>query len=79
MILAGQGGKCRGYLREARADIGCHGLSAAAVVFVAGVGLGDREAEVALTGRERITNHAEYLWWDRGSARYSSGLVRTAG
>jgi hypothetical protein len=49
------------------------------VVFVACVGLGDREAELALTGRERITDHAEYLCWDRGSARYSSGLVRMAG
>jgi hypothetical protein len=61
MILAGQGSQCGGYLGEACADVGGHGLSSAAVVFVAGVGLGCGEAEVALTGRERITNHAEYL------------------
>ena len=36
-------------------------MCATAAVFVPGVGLGDREAEVALTGRERITDHAEYL------------------
>src|SRR6266496_1043879 len=47
MILAGQGGQCRGYLGKARPDVGCHSLSAAAVIFVAGVGLGDRIAEVA--------------------------------
>jgi hypothetical protein len=61
MILTGQGGQCRCYLRKTCADVRCHGMSAAAVVFVAGVGLGGGEAEVALTGRERITNHAEYL------------------
>ena len=31
------------------------------------------------TGRERITDLAEYLCWIGGSARYSSGLVRMAG
>jgi hypothetical protein len=31
------------------------------VVLVPGVGLGGGEAEMALTGRERITDHAEYL------------------
>src|SRR2546421_2477473 len=31
------------------------------------------------TGRERITHHAEYLMGTPGPARYSSGLVRTAG
>ena len=61
MVLTGQGGQCGCYLGEASADVGCHGLSSSAVVLVAGVGLGGREAEVALTGRERITDHAEYL------------------
>ena len=61
MVLTGQGGQCRCYFGQAGADVGRHGLAAAAVVFVAGVGLGGGEAEVALTGRERITYHAEYL------------------
>jgi hypothetical protein len=46
---------------------------------MAGVRLRDGEIEAALTGRERITNHAEYLGWNPESARYSSGLVRTTG
>jgi len=36
-------------------------VAAAAAVGAAGVCLGDGVAEVPLTGRERITNHAEYL------------------
>jgi hypothetical protein len=46
---------------DAGADIGggCSGVASA--VGVARVGLGDRVAEAALTGRERITDHAEYL------------------
>jgi hypothetical protein len=61
MVLAGQGGQFCCYLGKACADVGGHGFAAAAVVFVSGVGLGGGEAEMALTGRERITNHAEYL------------------
>jgi hypothetical protein len=61
VIFTGQGGQGGRYLGKACADVGGHGFSASAVVFVAGVGLGGGEAEVALTGRERITNHAEYL------------------
>ena len=48
MVLAGQGGEGGCDFGEARADVGCHGFPASAVVFVAGVGLGGGEAEVAL-------------------------------
>src|ERR1035438_1997284 len=48
MGLAGQGGERRRHFREACADVCCHGSSTPAVVFVAGVGLGDGEAEVPL-------------------------------
>src|SRR6266536_5708321 len=64
MILAGQGGKCRGYLGKACPDVRCHCLSAAAVVFVPGVGLGSREAEVAFDpGQGGVPNpvHADLL------------------
>jgi hypothetical protein len=61
VILTSQGGQCGCYLGQACADVGCHGLSSAAVIFVSGVGLGCREAEVALTGTERFTNHAEWV------------------
>lgn len=52
MILTGQDGQCRCYLRKTCADVRCHGMSAAAVVFVPGVGLGGREAEVAFDPRQ---------------------------
>jgi hypothetical protein len=57
MILTAQGSQCGCYLGKARADVGCHGLSSSAVVFVPGVGLGGREAEVALDpGQGRVTS-----------------------
>ena len=48
MILTGQGSQCGCHLGKARVDVRCHGPSALAVVFMPGVGLGGREAEVAL-------------------------------
>ncbi len=51
MIASGWGSPVRGgerhrYLGQARADVGGHGPSSPAVVFVPGVGMGDRETEV---------------------------------
>ena len=49
--FSGQGGQGGCYLGEARSDVGGHGrpwCGSPAVVLVAGVGLGDGEAEVPL-------------------------------
>src|SRR6266567_3092493 len=57
MVLAGQGGQRGCYLGKARADVGCHGLSSPAVLLVPGVGLSDREAEMALDpGQGRVAD-----------------------
>jgi hypothetical protein len=61
MRLAGQRGQGGGNFGEAGVHIGSGGAGLAAAVGVAGVGAGDRVAEVPLTGRERITNRVEYL------------------
>jgi hypothetical protein len=58
MGLASQRGQRGG---EARADVGRRGAGLAAGIGVASVSSGDRVAEVPLTGRERITKHAECL------------------
>ena len=67
MILTGQGGQCGCYLGEACADVGGHGSSSGAVVFVAGVGLSGGEPEGALTGREHCSSPAN------SSARRTDG------
>lgn len=46
MRFSGQGGEGRRHLREAGADVCCHGPPSRFVIFVAGVGLGDSDAEV---------------------------------
>src|ERR1035437_5300671 len=57
VIFAGQGGQCGCYLGEAGADVGGHGSSSAAMVFVPGVGLGGGEPEVALDpGQGRVAD-----------------------
>ena len=60
-----EGGEVGRHLGQAGPDVGghgAHGSCSSPVVLVAGVGFGDGEAEVPfLTGRERITNHAERL------------------
>src|ERR1700730_7584157 len=48
MGLSSQGGERRRHFREACADVCCHGPPTPSVIFMAGVGLGDSEAEVAL-------------------------------
>jgi hypothetical protein len=55
MRFSRQRGERSCYLGDARADVGGHGPSTAAVVFMSGVGLGDGEAEVALDpGQDRV-------------------------
>jgi hypothetical protein len=61
MGFASQRGQRGRDLGQAGADVGRRRAHVTAAVGVAGVGLGYCVAEVALTGRERITNHAEYL------------------
>ncbi len=61
MRLAGQRTQRGGHFAEAGTDVGRRGAGLAADVGVAGVRTGYGVPEVPLTGRERITNHAEYL------------------
>ena len=61
MRLAGQRRQGRGDLADGGPDVGRGGAGVAAAIGVPGIGTGYGVPEVALTGRERITDHAEYL------------------